>query len=126
MRKQDKSRQGTAAVELGMLLPFLVLLLFFLVEGAYAMHAYSNLVEASREGARMALIEGDTTNVSAMVDALTTSLDGESLSTVVNSGQDTVTVEVYYEYHPFSENIFKMLTGSETIQLAARTVMPLP
>ena len=49
MRKRNESRRGTAAVELGMLLPLLVLLLFFLVEGAYAMHAYSNLVEASRK-----------------------------------------------------------------------------
>jgi Flp pilus assembly protein TadG len=126
MRKRDESRQGTAAVELGMLLPILVLLFFFLVEGAYAMHAYSNLVEASREGARMALIEGDATNVEAMVEALTTGLDAESLSTVVNSGQDTITVEVHYDYHPFNKNIFEMLTGSDTFQLAARTTMPLP
>lgn len=126
MRKQDKSRQGLAAVEFGMLLPIMVLLLFFLIEGANAMHAYSSLVEASREGARMALIEGDTANVGAMVEALTTGLDAQDLSTIVSASSDTVTVEVYYEYHPFNENIFEMLVGSETIQLAARTTMPLP
>jgi len=126
MRKWDKSRQGIAAVEFGLLLPLMVLLLFFLIEGANAMHAYSTLVEASREGARMVLIEGDATNVAAMVDALTTSLDSESLTTAVNAGTDTVTVEVHYDYHPFNENIFELLFGSETIQLAASTTMPLP
>ena len=74
----------------------------------------------------MALIEGDAANVEAMVEALTTGLDAESLSTVISAGQDTITVEVHYEYHPFNENIFEMLMGSETIQLAARTTMPLP
>ncbi|MEF2231460.1 MAG: TadE/TadG family type IV pilus assembly protein [Pseudodesulfovibrio sp.] len=126
MRKWDKSRQGIAAVEFGLLLPIMVLLLFFLIEGANAMHAYSSLVEASREGARMVLIEGDTANVAAMVEALTTDLDSENLTTAVNAGTDSVTVEVCYDYHPFSENIFEMLVGSETIQLAASTTMPLP
>ena len=126
MRKWDKSRQGIAAVEFGLLFPLMVLLLFFLIEGASAIHAYSTLVEASREGARMVLIEGETTNVAAMVQALTTELDGDSLTTAVNAGTDTVTVEVYYDYHPFSKNIFELLVGSETIQLAASTTMPLP
>ena len=126
MRKWDKSRQGIAAVEFGLLFPLMVLLLFFLIEGASAIHAYSTLVEASREGARMVLIEGETTNVAAMVQALTTELDSDSLTTAVNAGTDTVTVEVYYDYHPFSKNIFELLVGSETIQLAASTTMPLP
>lgn len=126
MRKCDTSRQGIAAVEFGLLLPILVLLLFFLIEGANAMHAYSTLVEASREGARLALIDGNTTNVTAMVRALTSELDNDNLSTAVSEGTDTVTVEVSYDYHPFNENIFEMLFGTETIQLAARTTMPLP
>ena len=126
MRKWDKSRQGIAAVEFGLLFPLMVVLLFFLIEGASAIHAYSTLVEASREGARMVLIEGETTNVAAMVQALTTELDGDSLTTAVNAGTDTVTVEVYYDYHPFNENIFELLVGSQTIQLAASTTMPLP
>ncbi|MDD3311557.1 TadE/TadG family type IV pilus assembly protein [Pseudodesulfovibrio sp.] len=126
MRKRDASRRGIAAVEFGLLLPLMVLLLFFLVEGASAMHAYSTLVEASREGARKALVDGDTANVAAMVEALTTDLDRDSLTTAVSEGPDTVTVEVSYDYHPFNENILEILVGSETIQLAARTTMPLP
>ncbi len=126
MRKWDKSRQGIAAVEFAMLLPIMVLLLFFLIEGANAMHAYSNLVEASREGARLVLMDGDSTNVEAMIESLTSELDAEALSTAVNTGSETVTVEVYYDYQPISENIFEMLTGDTGLQLAASTTMPLP
>ncbi len=126
MRKWDKSRQGIAAVEFAMLLPVVVLLLFFLIEGAQAMHAYSNLVEASREGARLVLMDGEEANVGAMVQALTEELDATAVSTTVNTSPETVTVEVYYDYQPFNENIFKMLTGDTGVQLAASTTMPLP
>ena len=126
MKKKNTSRRGVAAVEFAMILSVLLFLLFFLIEGAHAMHAYSNLVEASREGARLVLMEGDAANVDSIVAAMTHELDPNALNTAVSAGSESVTVEVQYEYEPFNENIFVMLTGKEHFQLSASSTMPLP
>jgi len=128
MRKRDNTRQGLAAVEFALMLPVMALLLFMLAEGASAMHAYSNLVEASREGARLALMDGAPSEIEALVEAVTTELDIDALTTsvITDAGSNTVTVEVSYDYQPFGENALKMLTGDQSLQLIAQTTMPLP
>lgn len=128
MRKRSESRKGLAAVEFAMMLPLMAMLLFTLVEGSNAMHAYSSLVEASREGARMALTDGGLAEVQAMVRAVTNELDPEHLSTSVttDAGSNTVTVEVSYGYQPFNTNALEMLMGQEHLTLVAQTTMPLP
>lgn len=127
MKKRDtSSRQGLAAVELGLMLPVMALLLFLLVEGASAMHAYSDIVEASREGARMALMDGVSPDIEGLVQSVTNTLDPDFLTTSVITGTDTVTVEVSYAYQPFGEEAFKMLTGEKSLMLVAQTTMPLP
>jgi Flp pilus assembly protein TadG len=128
MRKRDESRRGLAAVEFALMLPVMALLLFMLVEGAGAMHAYSNVVEASREGARMALMDGSAADIEALVEAVTRELNSQDLTTAVttDSAANTVTVEVSYAYQPFGENAIKMLTGETSLVLVAQTTMPLP
>lgn len=128
MRRRDTSRRGLAAVEFALLLPAMALLFFLVVEGANAMNAYSNLVEASREGARLALMDGASSDIEALVKAVTQDLNDENLATVVttNAGNNTVTVEVSYVYQPFGEKTLKALTGDATLQLVAQTTMPLP
>lgn len=128
MRRNDNSRRGLAAVEFALILPVMALLFFLVVEGANAMHAYSNLVEASREGARLALMDGATSDIEALVQAVTQELDDESLQTsvITDAGTNTVTVEVTYAYQPFGENALKALTGDNSLQLVAQTTMPLP
>lgn len=128
MRKMDSSRKGIAAVEFAVMLPVMVLVLFLLVEGASAMHAYSNLVEASREGARLALMDGTSSDIEALIESITNELDSQALTTSVttNAGSNTVTVEVSYVYQPFGENAFEMLTGDQFLKLVAQTTMPLP
>lgn len=123
-----QSKRGIAAVEFAMMLPLMALILFLLIEGAHAMHAYSNLVEASREGARMALLEGTAADIDALIQSVTNDLDSDAMSTsvVADAGAQTVTVEVSYAYQPFSENAFKMLTGESSFTIAAQTTMPLP
>lgn len=128
MRRRDTSRRGLAAVEFALLLPAMALLFFLIIEGANAMNAYSNLVEASREGARLALMDGASSDIEALVKAVTQNLNGENLETVVttDAGNNTVTVEVSYVYEPFGENALKALTGDTSLQLVAQTTMPLP
>lgn len=125
-KRNITARRGLAAVEFAMMLPVMALLLFLLVEGASAMHAYSDIVEASREGARLALMDGGTSDIEALVESVTNNLDVEGLTTSVITGAETVTVEVSYAYQPFGEEAFRMLTGDQSLQLVAHTTMPLP
>lgn len=128
MRKNKQSRKGIAAVELAVMLPVMVMLLFLLIEGANAMHAYSNLVEASREGARLALMEATPTEIENLVQGVIAELDIQALTTsvITDAGANTVTVEVAYDYQPFGKDAFEMLSGDNSLQLVAQTTMPLP
>lgn len=133
MRKRDERRRGMAAVEFALLLPVMALLILLMVEGGNAMHTYSSLVEASREGARHVLMEGDTADVEALVAAVVADLDPGKLSTNVTTDPDanTVTVEVSYVYELFgsksgtgdSEGLFGK---DEALTFVAQTTMPLP
>lgn len=130
MRKRDNGREGLAAVEFALMLPVLALLILLVVEGANAMHTYSALVEASREGARHVLMQGDDANVDALVDALVADLDLDELSTSVetDSAANTVTVKVAYNYKPFGSGSDEGMLGDDNdeIQFVAQTTMPLP
>lgn len=129
MRKRTDRRQGFAAVEFALLLPVLAVLILLLVEGANAMHTYSTLVEASREGARHVLMEGDEANVEALVQALVADLDLDDLTTnvVTNPAAKTVTVEVTYVYQLFgSQNGQGLFGDDDSFELVAQTTMPLP
>lgn len=130
MKKRDTSRQGLAAVEFALILPVMALLMLLLVEGASAMHTYSSLVEASREGARHVLMEdGDIAGVESLVNALVADLDAGELTTnvVTDPVANTVTVEVSYDYSPFgSSDSEGFLGNNEPIQFVAQTTMPLP
>lgn len=128
MGKRSDSRKGLAAVEFALILPVMALLFFLIVEGASAMHAYSSLVEASREGARLALMDGAHSDIEALVQSVIEDLGEENLTTSVttDAGSNTVTVEVTYDYQPIGENALEMLTGEESLILVAQTTMPLP
>lgn len=129
MRKWDNSRQGLAAIEFALMLPIMAILLLMLVEGANAMHTYSSLIEASREGARHVLMEGDATSVETLIKALVTDLDTDELSTnvITDPVANTVTVEVSYDYQPFgNDNAASMFNEGKPFQFVAQTTMPLP
>ena len=129
MRKRDDRRQGLAAVEFALMLPVMALLLMLLVEGANAMHTYSSLVEASREGARHVLMVGDSADVEALVAALVADLDTDELSTnvITDPAANTVTVEVSYAYQLFKSDSGDGPFGNdEPFQFVAQTTMPLP
>lgn len=129
MRKRER-RQGLAAVEFALLVPVVAFLGLLLLEGGNAMHTYSSLVEASREGARHVLMEGETSDVAALVEALVTDLDPEALSTNVTTDPvaNTVTVEVSYAYQIFGSQNGQRLFDEEDgpLRFVAQTTMPLP
>ena len=129
MRKWDNSRQGLAAIEFALMLPIMALLLLTLVEGATAMHTYTSLIEASREGARHVLMEGDITSVDALIKVLVADLDTDEVNTnvITDPVANTVTVEVSYDYQPFgNNNAAGMFNDGDPFTFVAQTTMPLP
>ena len=129
MRKQDRTRKGSAAMEFALLLPMVAILLFLLTEGSNAMHTYQAMVEASREGARLVLMEGQEANVDVLIQSLSKDLDPAHLQTNVTTDPvgNTVTVEVSYDYQAiWSEDVVELLSGSRTLQFTAGTTMPMP
>lgn len=130
MRKRTNERQGMVAVEFALMLPVLALVIMLLVEGSNAMHTYSTLMEASREGARYVLMEGETANVEALIEAIVADLDVDELSThvVTDPVANTVTVQVAYDYKFFGDSDGQSMIGDEndSFQLVAQTTMPLP
>lgn len=131
MRKDCKhaKQRGLAVLELALLMPFVAALLLLLVEGANAYHVYSELSEASREGARLVLREGDGAGVPLLVQTIVEGLSGESPEVAVSMDGDgkAVTVEVSYAYQSlFGTNPALEALGDEPLTFRARTVMPLP
>ncbi len=135
---QKDTQKGTASIEAAIGLLVLVPLLMLLVEGTYALNEYSKILDASREGARMALREeGDASQVEQLVKNLTEELPGASPNvdvTVDASDPDhkTVTVQVEYGYEPHlvpnsehSQGFVRDTLGHDLTMVAA-TTMPLP
>lgn len=123
------SEQGMAALELGLVLPLVALLLLVLVEGASALRTYSALQEASREAARMAVREGQDADLKALVESLFPDLPRDSLQVVTSTdpAARTVTVKVSHAYQTFagtsgSQDVF----GNDPFVFEAATCMPLP
>lgn len=129
MGKRNDRQRGLMAMELALMLPVLMLIFLMLVEGANAMHVYSELKEASREGARMVLRDGDTSRVSALVDSLLHDLPETEITTNITTDPDggSITVEVVYEYQSFyGFNPALEALGEESYVFRVRTTMPLP
>ncbi len=126
---RDRSQDGIAAIEFALILPALALMLLVLVEGAWALKTQYTLVEASREGARLVVRQGNASNVNYLIETLTSKLPETAMTTSVDidEGQQTVTVQVDYEYQPFFlDGSFVERFGSDPFVFRASTTMPLP
>ena len=64
-----RSERGAAAVELALVLPILILLLFGIVELGRGYNAKITLTHAAREGARALAVGGDAADVVARVES---------------------------------------------------------
>lgn len=106
---RKKARRGAAAVEFALVVPFFLMLLFGIVEFGRAMMVQQMMVNATREGARVAVLPGSTTADvrSAVVDALAVTgvpCEDDDItvtpdpSTAYNNAQISVSVAI-----PFSD-----------------------
>ena len=98
-----KGEHGQALVEMALVLPLFLLLLFGVIEMGRIGHAYITVSNAAGAGGRMATIGGTNPEIKTAIENAATSLDPTSLTITITpepisqrySGQG-VTVEVAY------------------------------
>ena len=97
-----RSNKGQSIVELAILLPVLLMLLFGTIEFGRIYGTYMIISNASREGARVAAVGGSTTQIQNAVIGTAPTLNVGSMTIVVSkSGAgnrgDTVMVTIGYD-----------------------------
>ncbi len=70
VHKTLRSESGASAVEFALLLPVLMLLLFGIIEFGLALHRQTILTNASREGARLGIVQSSPPITAAAVDTV--------------------------------------------------------
>ena len=97
LRRDAKKEDGAAAVEFALIVGLLAILVFGLLEYGLAFWQVQNLRAATREGARVAAVGGDNTQIkAAMVNAAAGSLTGGEAISVnpVRCTRDTIGQQV--------------------------------
>lgn len=134
-----KSQNGVAAVEFGIILPFLLVVIFGIIEFGLLMYNKQVLTNASREGARAGIVQASPHISETAIKGIVTDYSSKSLlvnfgattSPTITTGTctgfgDDLTVSVTYTYNFFAfPNVIKLLNGtfSNSIDLQATTVM---
>lgn len=102
MRRLRKGEHGQALVEMALVLPLFLLLLFGVIEMGRVGYAYITVSNAAREGGRIATIGGTDLDINSSIKNAAVSLDPASLTITITpqqsqrlSGQ-AVTVQVSY------------------------------
>lgn len=98
-----RDQRGQAMVELALVLPILLVLFMVVVEFGRVFHAYLIITNASREGARIAVVGKSDVDITARVGETASELDSTKLQAIVTpipSDRKTgelCTVEVKYQ-----------------------------
>ncbi len=132
MAHPDRLRQqGAAAVELAIVLPVFLLLVFGSIEFGFALFQLEVLTNASREGARAGIVQASPKPTAAEIDAVVTNyLTGTGINqaqvTTTVTGEalpfpNDLTVQVSY---PYTFVVLPGISGiPNSITLNTRTVM---
>ncbi len=128
-RSFRKKRRGAAAVEFAVVAPIFLLLVFGMIEYGRMVMVQQVLTNASREGARCAVLDGSTNlDVVSVVEQYLTSgsIDGANVTVTPTNPEDAafgdpVTVTVDIQFSQVSWLPSPMYLGGRT--LSATTVM---
>lgn len=122
-----KSQKGQAIVEMALVLPILLLIVFGIMEFGRVFNAYLVITNASREGARQGVVGGTDTQITDSVKAAAGTLDLSKLTVTINPTATSrvrgaqLTVQVGYSvkiYTPIISNII-----GDPFPINAQTVM---
>jgi len=119
--------KGAAVVELAVVLPLLLTIVFGIIEFGWVFMVRETLVNASREGCRVAVLQGSTQqDVTDQVDASMAGAGLSSYSVEITSstpGNPNETVQVLIPYADVSLLGGYFFGGSTNFNLTATTVM---
>lgn len=94
--------RGQALLELALILPVLLLLVFGIIEFGRVFHAYLVVTQAAREGARVGVVGGTDSEITAAVEQAAAGLDKTRLQIEIAPPEggrvrgDSLRVEVNY------------------------------
>lgn len=92
-RAKDKER-GVAAVEFGLLLPVLLMILLGMMEYGYLYFVHLNMTNAAREGARVGVVQENVNVITAAETAAQAYLNAAGVGGTPAATFDQTTVEV--------------------------------
>lgn len=111
-----RRQKGQALVELALVLPVLLLILFGIMEFGRIFHAYLVITNAAREGGREGSINNNDSQIKAIVEkAAAPSLNLDNLSVTITPDEsnrergDPLTVEVDYQVDLFIPVITQLI-----------------
>jgi hypothetical protein len=104
MRSWVRREDGQAMVEMALLLPLVILLLFGIVEFGRGLGVYLSLVHATREGVRMGSLGASDYDIERIIKSCASGLDPELVVVEIEPSEDlrvsgiSVTVRVGYSF----------------------------
>ncbi|HSQ91646.1 MAG TPA: TadE/TadG family type IV pilus assembly protein [Nitrospiraceae bacterium] len=130
VHKELRSESGASAVEFALLLPVLMMILFGIIEFGMALYRQAILTNASREGARLGIVQSipaiTTGQIDAAIDNYLTAAGvapGNVARNIVSGGVTGTPVQVTLTL-PYTYAVLPGLTSiAPTINLTAQTVM---
>ena len=125
VRKNNNKIKGQALVEMAIILPVLIALIFGMTDFARVLNAYLATTEASREGARVAALSGNDAAVVLAVNDAVPNLDPTRLTVTtlpaIRSRGDTITVTVTYNIDIITPLVNTMLNNP--MPITSQTIM---
>lgn len=128
---------GQSLVEFALVVPIFLILVFGVVDGVRAVFAYNTIANASREGARYAMVHGSNSssavgpgNTSALTVYVQKYTDGLGASSVTitptwpggsNDAGGKVKVDVQYQWKPMFSSLLH--TGPLTLDASSTMVI---
>lgn len=132
MDNRHRLEKGQDIIEYALILPFLLLLTFSIIDGGWLIFRYNTVANAAREGARAGIIPASATcdqtciqgRVTAAASALATGLDSSRL-TILPPVFTAATVQVTVNYNAdlITGPVIQALGGTSSIALSATATM---
>ncbi|MFA5866233.1 MAG: TadE family protein [Phycisphaerae bacterium] len=126
LQKRTKKHRATAVVEMAVVLPILLTLLFGIIEFGWTFMVYQSITNAAREGCRVAVLEGATdTDIQNRVSSYMSLVGLANNYTLVlqhsttSDPTETVTVRVPYSKVSLLNGYF----GSTNFNIAGKSCM---
>jgi Flp pilus assembly protein TadG len=123
-RRITPSIRGQSLVEFALIVPLLLLIVFFLLDVGRAVYYYSVIYNAAREGARYGIIHpADTSGIQAAARELAVGLNAADLTiTVTHPSSTTIQVNVLYRFRIITP-LVELFLGRNQINLSSTAVM---